>query len=136
MGETRNYGGSREKMAKKDEGKGRTKGFGGAKCTANNAIPLPMEGRNGRMRCARNHLKKFVPSHPSFPARLALARHFPLFYLFTSSFCRKWIKVRPRLPRLSVFTKLNLIDSSNRATICRICRYEWINCHNYLRMLN
>jgi len=107
------------KRRKKNEERERRKGNGGAKRTANNAIPLPMEGRNGRMRCARNHLKKFVPSHLSFSARLALARHFPPFYLFTSSFCRKWIKVRPRLPRLSVFSKLNLIDSSNRATFVK-----------------
>lgn len=41
--------------------------------------------REGRRR-ARNHVKKFVPSHPSFPTRLALARHFLSFYS-ESSFC-------------------------------------------------
>lgn len=119
----------REKMGKKrtrkKEGKGKWRGRGGGRNVRRIMRFRCREGgrnRRGEV-CAASHEKvrpisslilRSSRSRAPFPTLSP-----PFFISLRLRFAGERIKVRPRLSRLSVFSKLNLIDSSNRVTFIK-----------------
>lgn len=108
------------KQRKKNKEKRRRERSERAKCTANNAIPLPMEGRRRKSEVFAKPPEKVRPIS-SFILRSSCSRaSFPSFLSFYVFVLRgNGSKCDRDYPPVCQFSRINLIDSSNRATFVK-----------------